>query len=116
MPLKLPRLCRLEAGEWGRRRLLLVGDGIAYARVGHLPDRSCDKADLSGADPVAHFLFGAEDADTIDLVGGAGRHQPDALALVEPAVEDTHQHDHAEVGVVPAVDEEGLERSVRLAL
>src|SRR6187200_1487776 len=63
------RLCRLEAGEWGRRRLLLVGDGIAHARVGHLPDRSCEKADLSRAEPVAHFLFGAEDADTIDLVG-----------------------------------------------
>src|SRR5689334_23677187 len=57
------RLCRIEAGEWGRRRLLLVGDGIAHARVGHLPDRSCEKADLSRAEPVAHFLFGAEDAD-----------------------------------------------------
>ena len=98
------RLRRLEAGERRCRGALLVGDGIADAGVGDLPDRGGEEADLAGSEPVAHLLLGAEDADAIDLVGAAGRHQPDALALVQHAVEDAHQHDDAEIGIVPAVD------------
>ena len=75
------RLRRLEAGEGGRRRALLLGDGVAHAGVRHLPDRGGEEADLARPEPVAHLLLGAEDADAIDLIRAAGQHQPDALAL-----------------------------------
>ena len=57
-----------------------------------------------------------EDADAVDVVGGAGPHHADALALLEHAVDDAHQHDDAEIGVVPGVDEERLERRAAVAV
>ena len=49
-------------------------------------------------------------------MGGAGPHHPDLHALLEHAVDDAHEHDHAEIGVVPAVDEERLQRRLGVAL
>ena len=109
-------LRRLEARQRFRRRLLLVGHGIADAGIGDLPDRGGEEADLAGPKRVPHLLLGAEDADAVDLVGAAGQHQPDALAFAERAVDDAHQHDDAEIGVVPAVDEQRLQRLRHVAL
>ncbi len=63
------RLRRLEARERLGRRLLLVGDGIADAGVGNLPDRGGEEADLARPQRIPHLLLGAEDADAVDLVG-----------------------------------------------
>ena len=46
----------------------------------------------------------------------ARRHQLDLLALLQHAVDDAHQHDDAEIGVVPAVDQQRLQRRVAIAL
>ena len=110
------RLRRLEAWQRFRRRLLLVGHGIADAGVGDLPDRGGEEADLARPERIPHLLLGAEDTDAVDLVGAAGQHQPDALAFAERAVDDAHEHDDAEIGVVPAVDEQRLQRLRRVAL
>ena len=48
-------------------------------------------------------------------MSGVGAHHADALALFQNAVDDAHQHDHAEIGVVPAVDQERLQRRVAVA-
>ena len=58
---------------------------------------------------------GAEGADALDGVEGAGLHHADAVALAEGALEDADEDDDAEIGVVPAVDEHGLERGVGVA-
>ena len=107
---------RAEARQRRRHRLLLVGDGVADAGVGHLLDRGGEKADLAGAELVALDALGREDADAVDLVGRVGLHHQDALALFHHAVDDAEQHDDAEIGVVPAVDEERLERRRGVAL
>ena len=73
-------------------------------------------ADLARAELVDRRQLGHEHADAIDVVGGVGAHHADALALFQNAVDDAHQHDHAEIGVVPAVDQERLERRVAVAL
>ena len=57
-----------------------------------------------------------EDADPLDLVRRAGRHQPDLLAGDELAVLDPHQDHDAEIRVVPAVDQQRLERRLGVAL
>ena len=80
-PAEHHRLRRLEAGKRRCGGLLLVGDGVSHARVGHLADRGGEEADLAWAEPVAHLLLGAEDADAVDSVGAARQHQADALAL-----------------------------------
>ena len=60
--------------------------------------------------------LGREHADPVDLMDHAGAHHPDLLALGERAVLDPGEDHDAEIGIVPAVDQERLERPVRLAL
>src|SRR6185436_17102528 len=60
-------LRRLEAWQRFRRRLLLVGHGIADDGIGDLPDRGGEEADLARPQRIPYLLFGAEDTDAIDL-------------------------------------------------
>ena len=110
------RLRRLEAGQRLGGRALVVGDGVADAGVGDLLDLRGDVADLAGAEfgDLGHLR--AEDADAVDLVMRVGAHHADAHALLERAVDDAHQHDDAEIGVVPAVDQQRLQRRRLVAL
>ncbi len=109
------RLRRLEARQRLRRRVLLVGHGIADARVGHFLDRRREEAHLAGPQLRQHFLLRAEDADALHLIVAAGGHHLHLLAALEHALFDAHQHHDAEIGVVPAIDEHGLERLVGVA-
>ena len=106
----------LEAGQRLGGALALVGDGVADAGVADLLDRGGEKADLAGAEFVGGQHAGAEGAEALDAVERAGLHHAHAVALAQDAVEDADEDDDAEVGVVPAVDEHGLERGVRVAL
>ena len=47
---------------------------------------------------------------------GARGHHLDFLALLQRAVENAHEHDDAEIGVVPAIDQQRLERRLFVAL
>jgi hypothetical protein len=49
-------------------------------------------------------------------VDGAGPHHLDGHALAQPTVDDPDQHDDAQVGIVPAIYEQGLERRRLVAL
>jgi len=107
---------RPEAGQRRGHRLAVVRDGVADPRVGHLFDRRGEEADLARAERVGLLHFRGEHADAVDLVGGVGAHHADAVALGEHAVDEAHQNDDAEVGIVPAVDQQGLERRRAIAL
>ena len=107
---------RAETGQRRGHRLALVGDGVADAGVGDFLDRGGEKADLAGPELVELDALGREHADAVDLVGGVGAHHADALAFFQHAVDDAEQHDDAEIGVVPAVDEQRLERRRGIAL
>ena len=106
----------MKPGSASAVGLRLVRHRVADARVGHLLDGGGEEADLAGAELVDHLLLGAEDADALDLVARVGRHQLDLLALAQHAVDDAHEHDDAEIGVVPAVDQQRLQRLRRVAL
>ena len=58
---------------------------------------------------------GCEHADPVDIAGGAGLHEADLLTGPDRAIDDTHQNDHAQIGVVPAVDQQRLQRRLRIA-
>jgi hypothetical protein len=102
------RLRRLEARQrLGRGRV--VGDGVADAGVGHFLDRAGEEADLAGAELVDISCIFGVNTPTRSTVGfGVGAHHADGLALLQHAVDDAHQHDDAEIGVVPAVDQQRL--------
>ena len=110
------RLRGLEACERFGAGLLLVGDRVADARVGHLLDLRGDEADLARAELSQILHLRLEHADLLDFVMGVRAHHLDALALLHHAVDDAHQHDDAQIGVVPAVDQHGLQRRGLVAL
>ena len=58
-----------------------VGDGVADAGLGDFLDLRGDEADLAGAELGQLLDLGAEAADAVDQVGGAGGHELDLLAL-----------------------------------
>ena len=106
----------LEARQGLRAAALLVGDGVAHARVRHLLDLRGDEADLAGAKDGHVEHLGLEDADLLDLVMGVRAHHLDALALLHGAVDDAHQHHDAQISVIPAIDQQGLEGRGLVAL
>ncbi|MNJ38137.1 hypothetical protein D3C77_329780 [compost metagenome] len=110
------RLDFLEALQRLGRRLLLISDGVADGGVGDFLDLGGDEADLARAELVDRGVLGQEDADAIDQVRRAGLHHLDAHARLQHAVEHAHQQHHAQVGVVPGVDQHGLQRGVDVAL
>ena len=63
----------------------------------------------------ADFSRLGDEIRAVDLIAGAGRHQPDALPSSQRAVDDTDKHNDTEISVVPAVHEHGLERGVHIA-
>ena len=110
------RLRRLEARQRRRGAPPRPGDGVADAGVRHLLDLRRDVADLARPEAVGVLHLGPEDADAVDLVIGVRAHHGDLGAGLERAVDDPHQHDDAEIGVVPAVDEERLQGRRGVAL
>ncbi len=100
-----------EAGQRLGHWLSVVGDGVADAGVGHFADRGGEKADLARPEFIALDPLGGKHADAVDLVGRAGAHHADALTLFQNAVDHAEQHDHAQIGVVPGIDQQRLERS-----
>ncbi len=107
---------RAETGQRRVHRIAFVGDGVADARIGNFLDRGGEHADLAGAKLVDRRELGLEHADAVDLVMRGDADHADALALLEHAVDHAHQHHHAEIDVVPAIDQQRLERRVAVAL
>ena len=107
---------RAKAGQHFGDGLAIVGDGVADARVGHLLDRGGDGADLAGAELVDRRQLRREHPGAVHVVGRVGAHHADALALLQGPVDDANEHHNAEIGVVPAIDQQGLERRVTVAL
>ncbi len=106
----------MKPGRAAAVALLVVGDGVAHLRVGDFLDRGGEEAHFAGAERFDHHLLGREHADALDLIDGIGRHHADFLALLQFAIDDAHQHDDAEIGVVPAIHQQRLERRIHIAL
>ena len=120
-------LHRVQAGEHGgldlleaRQRLAGggrdMGDGVAHLGVLELLHAGDDEAHLSGRKRVTWRRARREDAQLVTLVLGVGGHHADAVARPERAVDDPYQHHHAHVVVEPRVDDQRLQRCVRIAL
>ena len=69
-----------------------------------------DVADLARAQIVGRDHLRREHADLLDAVHRAVRHHADFLAALQAAVLHPHQDHHAEILVVPAIDQQRLQR------
>ena len=106
----------LEPGQRLACRRPVVGDRVADRAVGHRLDRSGDEADLAGPQIVRRDHLRTEDAHLLDLMDRAGGHHADALPTLQPPVPHADQDHHAEVLVVPAIDQQRLQRRGAVAL
>ena len=93
-----------------------MGDGVADLGIAHLLDLGGEHADLAGAEfgKIDHLWL--EHGKPVNLVGRAGAHHLDQIALLDHAVDDADQNHNAEVRVIPAIDQHRLERCVAVAL
>ncbi len=110
------RLLRLEARQRLFAGTLFLRHRVADTGMRHFLDRGREIADLARIQRGDRLLLGLEDTHLIDGVAATGLHQPDALALLHLAVDDTHQHNDAEIGVVPAIDQHRFQRRLGVAL
>ena len=107
---------RLEPGQRLGGRRPVVGDRVADRAIGHRLDRCGDEADLARSQIVRRDHLRAEDAHLLDLMDRAVGHHADALAALQPSVLDADQDHHAEILVVPAIDQQRLQRRGAVAL
>ncbi len=112
------RLRRLEAGQRRRGAARASSVMVSPTRVSATSlIAAVMKPTSPGPSSSTSVHLGAEHADAVDLVIGAGAHHADLVwPFLQHAVDDAHQHDDAEIGVVPAVDQQRLQRRGRVAL
>ena len=94
----------------------VLGDRVADPAIGDGLDAGGDEADLARPQGLDRDAFRGEDADPLDRCATA----PVAISRIfwpgdQHAVLDPHQDDDAEIGVVPAVDQQRLERRLGVA-
>ena len=93
------------------------GDGIADPGIADLLDGSRHITDLAGGQFFAgDEAAGAEVADLHDLEHGARGHHLDPGPLLHGAVHHAAEYDDTAVGVIEGVENEGLERRLRIPL
>ena len=70
------------------------------------------KADFAGPQFVHLHHFRRDHANPLDRIFHVRAHHADGHALFQNAVDDPHQNDHAEIGIIPAIDQQGFQRCV----
>lgn len=106
----------LKAGQGLRAGLFLIRDRVADIGLADVLDGGGDESHLAGAELLQLNFFRGEHADAVDIAGCAVGHEFDLLPFFKIAINDADQHHHAEINVIPGIDEEGLCGGVRVAL
>ena len=84
--------------------------------VGYVLDGGDEEADFAGGEFGESRLAWGHDAHALDVEDVAVGHDLDLHALAKVAVDDAGEDDDASVGVEPAVEDEGLQRSFGICL
>ena len=122
----LIRLDRIKTGKDGRfdlleprqgslRGLPVEGHGIAHFGSLELLDARDDESDLPGRQRLALRRLRREDTHLLTQDGDIGGHQPDLVLGAQSAVEHSDQHHHTDIIVEPGVDDQSLQRRLRIA-
>ena len=106
----------LETGDGLRRGVFDRSDRIAHLDVRRSFDTRTDIAHVPGTDFVAGLHLELQHAHLVGVVLAARVEEFDMLALADRAVEDAEIGDDAPEGVEHRVEDQCLQRSVRIAL
>ena len=99
------RLGVLVAAERLLGTLVELGDRVTHLGLPDILHAGDQVAHLTDGQAVGRLHLRRVRADLQQLVSGAGRHHPDALALAERAVDDLHVGHDTAVGVVDRVED-----------
>ena len=92
------------------------GDGVAHLGVLDVLDGGGEIADLAGGEALARLQFGGQQmADLHQAVLGAGGHHLHGLVQGQRAFHDAEVDDDTTVGVILAVEDQGLEGGLGVA-
>ncbi len=109
-------LCLLVSGEWLRRRRCHGGHRVADLGLAHVLEAGRHVADLAGNEAVHRHQLGPEHAKLQELRLGAAGHHADHVVVVERPLGQAHVADDTLVRVVVRVEDEPLERQLRVPL
>ncbi len=123
---KVARIHRKQAAEDDRLNFLIAGQGlvtgslvfrdrITHGRFADFLDRSHEVADFARPKRLNVGEFRIERADLVNFIDAAGAHHLDLLLLLQHAIMNAHDDDHAEIGVVIGVHQGSLQRRVDFA-
>ena len=97
-------------------QLFVQRDGIAHFGSLQFLDARNDEAHLPRFQRLAYLGGGREHPQVVCVVTGRRGHHANAFAFGQTAIDHPHQHHHTHVGVKPAVDDHGAQRSLRVTL
>ena len=106
----------LVAGQRRRGGPRRARDRVADLGLADVLEARGDVADLAGDQLLDRHELRPEDAQLQRLGHRAAAHQLDRLAVADRALGEPDVDDHALVGVVVAVEDQALERALRVAL
>ena len=114
-PAENDRLRRFKAVQSGRAGFFVFGHRIPDTGIGDFFNRRGKIADFTGGQRVHRVALRAKHADLIDRMGRAGRHHANFHAFFQRAVNHPHQHHHAQIRVIPAIDQHRFQRRFHIA-
>ena len=100
----------LKSGQRFSRLTLFVGQRVADLCIGNILDAGGDEPHLARAKPVDDNALGREHADAVDIARRARLHEAHFLPGFDFAVDDADQDHDAQIGIVPAIDQQRFQR------
>src|ERR1035441_7743405 len=91
------------------RGIRIVGDGVAYFRVGDILDVGDEEANFAGYKLIYLDRLGGEHAQSFRVEGCAVPPQSNSVALAQSPFKNASQHDDTAVSVEPGVENQRLE-------
>ena len=96
-------------------KLFFQSNGIAHLGRLQLFDARNDVAHLTRFKAVARLIGGGKHTHGVCVIHSLGGHHFETLTLTQASVNNPHQHDHAHIGIKPAVDNHGAQRRIGIS-
>ncbi len=110
------RLDFLEARQGFAGLAVHLGNGVADLGGSQLLDAGNDKTDLTGPQHITLHRLGRKDTNLLAQLHRTGGHEKYFFLGTQFAINNAHQHDHADIIIEPGIDDQCLERRRRIPL
>src|SRR5262249_5215060 len=109
-----PRLDLFETRQALGALPIFQGNGVADRRTIDLLDACDAETDIAGGQLAQHDRLGCEAPELVYRVAAPRGHDPELLAGLQAPVDDPDQRHDADIVVEPGVDDQRLQRCLRV--